>query len=84
LRAVRTALALLSLVSEHDFVGHRLRLRIGVATGPVAAGAVGGAERQTYTLYGDTVFDLWCEFFAASSDIPDAVAIGNIQVRGRN
>lgn len=54
-RAVRTARALLSLVSEHDFEGHRLRLRIGVATGPVAAGAVGGAERQTYTLYGDTV-----------------------------
>ena len=33
----------------------RLRLRIGIATGPVAAGTVGGAERQTYTLYGDTV-----------------------------
>jgi adenylate cyclase len=100
-RAVRTALALLSLVSEHDFEGHRLRLRIGVATGPVAAGAVGGAERQTYTLYGDTVnlaqrlealnkeYQTSClicgaTFIAASSDIPDAVAIGNIQVRGRN
>ena len=28
---------------------------IGVATGPVAAGTVGGEERHTYTLYGDTV-----------------------------
>ena len=54
-RAVSAARALLSLVSERAFEGHRLRLRIGVATGPVAAGTVGGAERQTYTLYGDTV-----------------------------
>jgi adenylate cyclase len=54
-RAVGAARALLSLVSEREFDGHRLRLRIGIATGPVAAGTVGGAERQTYTLYGDTV-----------------------------
>ena len=54
-RAVDAARALLSLVSERDFDGHWLRLRIGVATGPVAAGTVGGAERQTYTIYGDTV-----------------------------
>ena len=54
-RAVDAARDLLSLVSEREFEGHRLRLRIGVATGPVAAGTVGGAERQTYTLYGDTV-----------------------------
>jgi class 3 adenylate cyclase len=38
-----------------EFEGHRLRLRIGVATGPVAAGTVGDAKRQTYTIYGDTV-----------------------------
>jgi class 3 adenylate cyclase len=54
-RAVDAARTLLSLVSGRDFEGHRLPLRIGVATGPVAAGTVGGAERQTYTLYGDTV-----------------------------
>ncbi|KFC75864.1 Family 3 adenylate cyclase [Bosea sp. LC85] len=54
-RAVNAARALLSLVSERDFHGHQLRLRVGVATGPVAAGTVGAAERQTYTLYGDTV-----------------------------
>ena len=54
-RAVGAARALLSLVSTREFEGHRLRLRIGIATGPVAAGTVGGAERQTYTLYGDTV-----------------------------
>jgi len=54
-RAVSAARELLLLMSGRDFEGHRLRLRIGVATGSVAAGAVGAAERQTYTLYGDTV-----------------------------
>jgi class 3 adenylate cyclase len=54
-RAVDAARALLGLVAERGFEGHRLRLRIGIATGPVAAGTVGGAERQTYTLYGDAV-----------------------------
>jgi adenylate cyclase len=53
--AVDTARALLSLVSERDFEGHRLDVRIGIATGSVAAGTVGGAGRETYTLYGDTV-----------------------------
>ena len=54
-RAVDAVRAVRSLVSGREFEGHRLRLRFGVATGPVAAGAVGSAERQTYTLYGDTV-----------------------------
>ena len=54
-RAISAARALLSLASARDFKGHRLRLRIGVATGSVAAGTVGGAELQTYTLYFDTV-----------------------------
>jgi class 3 adenylate cyclase len=54
-RAVDAARALQSLVALRDFAGHRLRLRIGIATGPVAAGTVGGATRQTYTVYGDTV-----------------------------
>jgi class 3 adenylate cyclase len=30
-------------------------LRVGVATGPIAAGTVGGADRQSYTVYGSTV-----------------------------
>ena len=54
-RAVDAARALQALVSRQDFQGHRLRLRVGVATGPVAAGTVGGIRRQTYTVYGDTV-----------------------------
>jgi adenylate cyclase len=54
-RAVNAARALQAMVSARDFDGHRLRLRIGVATGPVAAGTVGGTTSQTYTVYGDTV-----------------------------
>lgn len=54
-RAVNAARALQSLVAGRDFEGHRLRLRIGIATGPVAAGTVGGTTSQTYTVYGDTV-----------------------------
>ncbi len=54
-RAVDAARDLQALVSGRDFAGHRLRLRIGIATGPVAAGTVGGATSQTYTVYGDTV-----------------------------
>ena len=54
-RAIEAARALQSLMTARDFEGHRLRLRIGVATGPVAAGTVGDARRQTYTIYGDTV-----------------------------
>ena len=100
-RAVGAALALLSLVGERDFGGHRLGLRIGVATGAVAAGTVGGAERHTYTLYGDTVnlaqrleqlnkeFGTSClitrsTFEAARIPCEGAVAVGSVQVRGRD
>ena len=54
-RAVDAGRDLQALVSGRDFEGHWLRLRIGIATGPVAAGTVGGATSQTYTVYGDTV-----------------------------
>lgn len=54
-RAVEAARALLALAASRDFAGHRLALRIGVASGVVAAGTVGGAGRQSYTIYGDTV-----------------------------
>ena len=37
------------------FEGERLRLRIGIASGPVSAGSVGGEGRLSYTVYGDTV-----------------------------
>ena len=52
--AIRSAHALERSADTLRFNGTRLGIRIGIATGPVAAGSVGG-RRQTYTVYGDTV-----------------------------
>jgi class 3 adenylate cyclase len=49
------ARALAAAAAVADLTLEELRLRVGVATGPVVAGTVGGAERQAFTLYGDTV-----------------------------
>ena len=53
--AFDAACAILSSVAVRDFAGERLRVRIGVTTGPVFAGNVGGGGRQSYTVYGNTV-----------------------------
>ena len=53
--AVETALSLIDAIESEVFSGSRLKVRIGVHTGPVAAGLIGGGARQTYTVYGDTV-----------------------------
>ena len=98
-RAVLAAQKLLQLVDSRDFEGHRLRLRIGVATGPVSAGTVGGNERLTYTLYGDTVnlaqrleqlnkeLGTLClvsrETCRAATALDGFVPKGTVQVRGR-
>ncbi|MEM1384655.1 MAG: adenylate/guanylate cyclase domain-containing protein [Pseudomonadota bacterium] len=44
-----------SLLETDPAVINGFRLRIGIATGRVAAGTVGGQGRRAYTLYGDTV-----------------------------
>ncbi len=54
-RALAAGQALLDLAARETFEGEALRIRVGIATGPVAAGSVGGGGRQTYTVYGDTV-----------------------------
>ncbi|MGF1629878.1 MAG: adenylate/guanylate cyclase domain-containing protein [Kiloniellaceae bacterium] len=54
-RALAAGRALLDLVAGQRFEGMTLAVRIGLATGPVAAGSVGGGGRQSYTVYGDTV-----------------------------
>jgi len=53
--ACRAARALLDKVDATAFGGQRLAIRIGIATGEVAAATVGGRGRRAYTLYGDTV-----------------------------
>ncbi|MFK0382773.1 adenylate/guanylate cyclase domain-containing protein [Agrobacterium sp. NPDC090273] len=54
-RAIASAREILRLTDQKKFGGHSLKLRIGIATGPVAAGTVGSDDRLSYTLYGDTV-----------------------------
>jgi class 3 adenylate cyclase len=49
-QALAAARAILARAGET-----RLAVRIGIATGPLAAGLVGGAARQAYTVYGETV-----------------------------
>lgn len=34
---------------------HKLLVRVGIASGPIAAGSVGSDARQAFTVYGDTV-----------------------------
>ncbi len=52
--ALTAARDLLILADEATFAGQRLSVRIGVATGPVIAGLVGGqATRLDYTVHGD-------------------------------
>lgn len=53
--ALGAAERLMARVAAERYAGQHFRVRIGVATGPVAAGTVGGRGRRAYTLYGDTV-----------------------------
>ena len=53
--AIRAARDLLHLTAGESFDGQRFTIRIGVNTGPVAAGSAGGRGRQSYTVYGDAV-----------------------------
>lgn len=55
LAALNAGREIRELTDAREFRGVRLAARIGIATGPVVAGSVGGAGRQTYTVHGDTV-----------------------------
>lgn len=97
--AVNAAHDLVQLTARQDFDGQHFTIRIGVNTGPVAAGSAGGRERQSYTVYGDAVNVaarleqanketgtrvLIAEATVnAARDRPDVVPVGTIAVRGR-
>lgn len=53
--AVHAAHDILATVAKQQFGGRDLSVRIGVATGNVMAGNIGGGGRQSYTVYGDAV-----------------------------
>lgn len=97
--AFSAACAMLACVSDRDFAGERLRIRVGVNTGSVIAGNVGGGGRQSYTVNGDAVnlaarLEALCKEHntsllisaATASTLPQAklIAVGDIAVRGFN
>ncbi len=53
--ALAAAQALADLVATERFSGETIRVRIGVATGEVVAGGIGGRARLSYTVHGDAV-----------------------------
>jgi class 3 adenylate cyclase len=88
---------MLACVAERDFAGERVRVRIGINTGPLVAGNVGGGGRQSYTVHGDAVnlaarLEALCKehgtplLVSASTArvLPDArlTAVGDVPVRG--
>jgi adenylate cyclase len=71
-RAVDAALALAKLVGEH-YAG-RIAVGIGVHSGPVIAGTVGGGGRFEFTVIGDTV-NTAARVEAASRETGDVILI---------
>ena len=53
--AFQAALAILASVAGREFAGETIRVRIGINTGLLFAGNVGGGGRQSYTVHGDAV-----------------------------
>jgi len=95
--AFQAAEEILACVAARKYAGERIRVRIGLNTGSIVAGNVGGGGRQSYTVHGDAVnlaarLEALCKEHGTSllvSDttaraLPEAklVAVGNIAVRG--
>jgi len=51
---VRMALDIREYIASHEFVGQRLKLRIGINSGPIVAGVI-GRRKFIYDLWGDAV-----------------------------
>lgn len=43
------------MYAAREFAGEKLNVRVGVNTGPLIAGNVGGGGRQTYSVHGDAM-----------------------------
>jgi len=97
--ALAAAEAILACVAAREFAGERIRVRIGLNTGSLVAGNVGGGGRQSYTVHGDAVnlaarLEALCKEYDASLLVAAATAkalpeanlqpVGEIAVRGLN
>ena len=73
--AVEAALAIQTRLGEIVFDGGiRLHTRIGISTGPVVGGTVGGGDRLGYTVHGDTV-NLAARFEALNKELSSRVLV---------
>jgi class 3 adenylate cyclase len=95
--AFEAACAILACVAEREFAGERVQVRIGINTGSLVAGNVGGGGRQNYTVHGDTVnlaarLEALCKDHGTSlllsattaKALPEVklIAVGELAVRG--
>jgi len=95
--AFQAAEEILACVAARKYAGERIQVRIGLNTGPVVAGNVGGGGRQSYTVHGDAVnlaarLEALCKEYGtsllASATIAKALpdvglrSVGEIAVRG--
>lgn len=97
-RALWVARALLHASRKETFADAKLDLRIGIATGPIAAGTV-GTDRPAFMVYGDTVnraqrlqalnkelqsrILMDADTASGLSAESDLQAIGGVELRGR-
>jgi adenylate cyclase len=97
--AVRAARDMLVSVAGNEFGGQRLKIRIGINTGDVVAGAIGAKGRLNYTVHGDAVnlaarLEAMNKEFGSRLLISDSTAsrlhdielkrVGEISVRGQS
>ena len=95
--AFEAARSILAAVAVREFAGERIQVRIGINTGSLVAGNVGGGGRQSYTVHGDAVnlaarLEALCKEHGTSLLLSAAtakaltganlVAVGTIAVRG--
>ena len=96
-RAVECASEVLQTVGSSTFGGESVEVRVGVNTGLLVAGNVGGGGRQNYTVHGDTVNlaarleamnkELGTRLLVSEStaqclDRPDLEPVASVEVRG--
>ena len=80
-RGVDAAVGLVELVRSTEFAGQRLNIRVGVSTGLVIAGNVGGGGRAAYTVYGDAV-NLASRLEALNKDQGTSILVSGATAQG--
>jgi adenylate cyclase len=77
--AYDASIELIDMVAKKTFAGEKLSLRVGLNSGPLIAGNVGGGGRQTYTVHGDTV-NLAARLEALNKDYGTSLLVSQMTV----